>query len=537
MTGAPDDTPLAPAPTTGAAGVKKQRSKKGGQDEARIKAALEQLRMTPDKDGKQMRGVQAEIARKLGLHRSTISRRLRNQTKSRYEAHAGQMLITDENLIVELLRQIQEAGGYTSIVALMTLAQYLLDEKTLHEEGKVNTSGQFDKRLYPAKPWCGRFRRRHPELHLDGVVPIEDPRWFAARPEIARDFVDDFARRYLSDGLKKVSLIMSVDEVGFKLAESGRAVKSVKYRDPRVRDASSTSVINGVPVDPAAAAAVAASSDEPVPVPGSENYVTVIEGTFLGFGDDGEVRAAEVLPPGIIFKGREVLDRNLPPALLQASFSDPAPVAARTYASERGFPTEEIFHDWVLNVFEKCTKEFDKPGKYRLILLDGHTTHYGYKFLRTCAEHNIIPVVLPPHTAHALQPVNVGLYETLRSQIASELAPIGSHALDMAQFLDIYLKARETVYSGENVALSFKLAGIFPADGEAVAKRWCRTETQPTAQIRVTREFAENDADLLAEPIELFDEGPRIEPELAAQLKAAAQATAQAASAGFNVGW
>jgi hypothetical protein len=53
----------------------------------------------------------------------------------------------------------------------------------------------------------------------------------------------------------------------------------------------------------------------------------------------------------------------------------------------------------------------------------------------------------------------------------------------------------------------------------------------------VTREFAENEADLLAEPIELFDDGPKLEPELAAQLKAAAQATAQAASAGFSVGW
>jgi transcriptional regulator with XRE-family HTH domain len=512
--------------------AKKPKHKKSGTDEARIKAALEQIRLTPDKDGKQMRGVQAEIARKLGLHRSTISRRLRNQTKSRYEAHAGQMLVSDESLIVEYIRQVQENGGYASIVAVMTLAQYLLDEK-LAEEGSVDVSGQFDKRLYPAKPWCGRFRRRHPELNLETAVPIEDPSWLATHPDVVRNFVDDFSKRYLKDGMKKVSLIMSVDEVAFKIAESGRSIKTVKYRDPRVRDASATSVINGLPVDNTNDLGAGNSAGA---VGGYDNNITVIEGTFLGFGEDGDVRVAEVLPPGIIFKGKEIYSRNLPQALIQASFSE-APLAARTYASDRGYPTEEIFHDWILNVFEKCTKEFDKPGKYRLILLDGHSTHYGYKFLRTCVEHNIIPIVLPAHTAHALQPINVGLYETLRNQIASELAPLGNQGLSVAQFLDVYLKARETVYSGENVAHSFKLAGIFPADGEAVAKRWCRTETQPNAQIRVTREFAENEADLLAEPIELFDDGPKLEPELAAQLKAAAQATAQAASAGFNVGW
>jgi len=60
-------------------------------------------------------------------------------------------------------------------------------------------------------------------------------------------------------------------------------------------------------------------------------------------------------------------------------------------------------------------------GYTRLLIMDGHTSHVSWQFFDYCLEHNIIPLCLPPHSTHLLQPLDVGLFGPLQRNYGSVL--------------------------------------------------------------------------------------------------------------------
>jgi hypothetical protein len=50
-----------------------------------------------------------------------------------------------------------------------------------------------------------------------------------------------------------------------------------------------------------------------------------------------------------------------------------------------------------------------RPGKHRLLIVDGHGSHETGKFQYLCMRNNISLVYLPSHASHILQPPDVGL--------------------------------------------------------------------------------------------------------------------------------
>ena len=60
-------------------------------------------------------------------------------------------------------------------------------------------------------------------------------------------------------------------------------------------------------------------------------------------------------------------------------------------------------------------------GAYRLLLLDGHTSHFNWLFFDMCLEKRIIPFCLPAHSTHLLQPLDVGLFSPLQRHYSNEL--------------------------------------------------------------------------------------------------------------------
>jgi len=45
---------------------------------------------------------------------------------------------------------------------------------------------------------------------------------------------------------------------------------------------------------------------------------------------------------------------------------------------------------------------FRTKGKYRLLILDGHDSHYSEEFETYCQEYNIIILCIPPHSLYLL---------------------------------------------------------------------------------------------------------------------------------------
>jgi len=63
-------------------------------------------------------------------------------------------------------------------------------------------------------------------------------------------------------------------------------------------------------------------------------------------------------------------------------------------------------------LFEPETRRNDV--KRRLLLLDGHGSHLTARFVAFCIGKSIDLVVLPAHTSHLLQPLDVGVFSPLK---------------------------------------------------------------------------------------------------------------------------
>ena len=119
--------------------------------------------------------------------------------------------------------------------------------------------------------------------------------------------------------------------------------------------------------------------------------------TILGCGSAGGV----AIPPYFVFPGKRML-----PDLLAGS----SPGTAGT-VSDSGWSNSLVFHDYLHDHFLKYV-----PGgnsEPLLLLLDGHKSHISVGLAEWALEHNII-FVLPAHTSHLLQPMDVAVFGPLQ---------------------------------------------------------------------------------------------------------------------------
>jgi len=70
--------------------------------------------------------------------------------------------------------------------------------------------------------------------------------------------------------------------------------------------------------------------------------------------------------------------------------------------SKKGYMTGEIGLEWIRNDFDPPTSEVAQ-GRPRLLIVDGHASHFTRDFLEYAKDHDIHVLCLPPHTTHALQ--------------------------------------------------------------------------------------------------------------------------------------
>src|SRR5437016_14167990 len=63
---------------------------------------------------------------------------------------------------------------------------------------------------------------------------------------------------------------------------------------------------------------------------------------------------------------------------------------------------------WVKEVFDKHTKNCT-IGQYRLLILNGHSSHITSEFNHYCLENSIVVLYMPPHSSYLLQPLDIVL--------------------------------------------------------------------------------------------------------------------------------
>lgn len=78
-----------------------------------------------------------------------------------------------------------------------------------------------------------------------------------------------------------------------------------------------------------------------------------------------------------------------------------------------GWSSNKIGRQWLKMVFNKHTKEKAGIRGYRLLLVDGYSSHVNLDFLDYIDKNQIIILVLSPYAIYRLQPYNIGVFSSL----------------------------------------------------------------------------------------------------------------------------
>lgn len=113
-------------------------------------------------------------------------------------------------------------------------------------------------------------------------------------------------------------------------------------------------------------------------------------------------------------------------------------------------------------------------GTYRLLILDGHGSHLTPQFDRICAENSVIPLCMPAHSSHLLQPLDIGCFAVLKraySRLISNQARLGFNHINKLDFLAEYPQAHQETFKQDTIQNSFAAAGLVPLDPERVLSK------------------------------------------------------------------
>ena len=139
-----------------------------------------------------------------------------------------------------------------------------------------------------------------------------------------------------------------------------------------------------------------------------------------------------------------------------------------------GWSNNAIGLVWLKKVFERYTKPARTTQK-RLLIVDGHSSHVNMAFVDWADQHGIILLILPPHTTHCLQLLNVGLFQPLSTYYSIELDTImndsaGTISMTKSFFWPLFKRAWDKAFTEANIQSAFRKAGIWPTDGIHIIK-------------------------------------------------------------------
>lgn len=166
------------------------------------------------------------------------------------------------------------------------------------------------------------------------------------------------------------------------------------------------------------------------------------------------------LPPALIYKGDS--------GTLQDTWvEDWEPENEAFFAvTANGWSCDALGLNWLKTVFQRCTSK--KAGnRRRLLIVDGHSSHVNMSFIDTCDQLRILLLILPPHSTHRLQPLDVSLFAPLSTHYTNSLNKLmfnsyGIVGMSKRQFWSCFLPAWKASFTEKNIESAFRKTGIFP---------------------------------------------------------------------------
>ena len=157
--------------------------------------------------------------------------------------------------------------------------------------------------------------------------------------------------------------------------------------------------------------------------------------------------------------------------------------------SEKGWIITDLFESWFLELFLPSAVS----ARPLLLLLDGHSTHYQLKVIKKARENDVLILCLPPHTTHATQPLDCGVFSPLKSQWSATCHEFFQKNLGKVitkfNFNQLFSQAWLKSLTPANLIAGFKVCDIHPFNRnalKAVPTHEINASEQTTAGIEKT---------------------------------------------------
>ena len=274
-----------------------------------------------------------------------------------------------------------------------------------------------DPHVEVTKGWWDSFRKRHPEIMLRHAEPLSYARACANNPEVIGKYFDLLEDTLKANGLtQSPGQIFNCDEVGMPLVHKPpKVVAHVGQKHP-----------------------YAVTS-------GNKAQITILAcASASGYS----------IPPMTVFD-RKQLQPEMAEGEMPGTFYG---------LTDNGWMNTELFEEW----FKHHFLVHAPSARPLLLLLDGHASHYNPRVLRIAAEEDIILFCLPPHTTHLLQPLDNGVFSSLKGHWREECqrfyAQNPGKVLNRRNFMGVFQKAWVQGMTISNVIGCFRATGVYPID-------------------------------------------------------------------------
>ena len=269
--------------------------------------------------------------------------------------------------------------------------------------------------------WWESFKKRHPDLSLRNPEPLAHQRAVSCSHKAISKYFDLLERSVKDNNLSnKPSQIFNCDESGFPL------------------DPSSPKVV------------VPKGAKHPYAVKsGNKAQVTVLACCSA---------SGYVIPPLVIFD-RKYLKPEMTIGEIPGSMYG---------LSDNGWIDGELFDQWFRHHFLAHAP----PTRPLLLLLDGHSSHYTPSVISKGLEEGVIIFCLPPHSSHATQPLDRGVFASLKSCWKEEChkyrSANPSKVITRFSFCQIFNHAWTRGMTMHNVITGFRVTGVYPVNREVI---------------------------------------------------------------------
>jgi len=168
------------------------------------------------------------------------------------------------------------------------------------------------------------------------------------------------------------------------------------------------------------------------------------------------------VPPFFVFKGKR---EN--PELMKGSSP-----GSRFCMSDSGWSNSNVLKIYLEQHFIPNVRRGENDKQPILLLFDGHSSHTSTDLIEWAISKNIILFVLPAHTSHILQPLDVAIFGPFKGHYYRECAAFMHRHMgrsvtkyDMAEIAcTAYLHAMSPL----NIVSAFRKTGIYPFNQQEI---------------------------------------------------------------------